>query len=202
MKRRAFLLWSSALALPSGTALLAQTPVSDLESEVYTALVNRLTQEGSPPIVVVGAPTVSLKKELAKLEAPWGESIARRIPEATPAVVDSLVRMGEIPGGIRLNVNALRQGLNVQVAAEGRLREIFNYETEKLGNDWELFKASYKGANGIVRFSRVGSDLQSGQALVLVSFECGALCGSKFLVLMQRKANVWTVIKDHLVSRP
>lgn len=110
--------------------------------------------------------------------------------------------MGEVPGSVRLDLNALRQGLNVHVAAEGKLREIFNYENERLGNHWELFKASYKEANGILRFSRVGSDMQSGQALVLASFECGVRCGSKFLVLMQRKGNAWNIVGDHRVPMP
>ena len=196
MKRRSFLLWSCALALPSSTAVFAQAPVADLESEVYTALLNGLTQHGSPPIVVVAAPTISLKKDLSGLE------IARRIPEATPAVVDNFVRVGEVPGRVRLDSNALRQGLNVHIAAEGKLREIFHYENERHGNQWELFKTFYKGANGILRLSRVGSDLQSGQAMVLASFECGVQCGSGFLVLMQRKGNAWNIVRDHRVSMP
>jgi len=64
MNRRALLIASCGLMLPPGAAILGQPRVSTLDSEVYTALVNKGTEELKPGeliSVVVAAQTISPK---------------------------------------------------------------------------------------------------------------------------------------------
>jgi hypothetical protein len=204
MKRRPFLGLSFILAIPASFTGLAQATVSDFENELYTALLNRATQDINqgeiPPIVVAG--TTAPLKESIPYDAfmasgkSFAESIAELIPEATRQVVDDLVRVGEHVGVVRLKMNALRPGLKVHVAPETKLRQIFE---DHGGNQWKQFKATYGGASAVNRFSRVGWDSKIGQALVLWSMSCGALCGSGHLVLLKRQWGIWSIIKERRV---
>lgn len=201
MNRRSFLRWSCIVAVPTSLPVLAQSAVSDFESEVYTALINRATQEINqseiPPIVISGT-TLPLKPSIqySAFEASgksFTDALAERIPQATRQVVEDLVRVGEISGTVRVRMNALRRGLKVHVAPDATLKEIFD---DRSGNGWKQFKANYGGASAVHQFSRVGSDPKSGQALVLWSMSCGALCGSGQLILLKREWGIWNIIKD------
>jgi hypothetical protein len=113
-------------------------------------------------------------------------------------VVDEFVRVGELRGIVRLKTNALRQGLNVHIVPEAKLREVLG-DKKSRGQDWQRFRATYGGAANVVSFSRVGWDAGSRQALLLLSTACGALCGSGNLVLLQRRYGIWSIVKTHRV---
>jgi hypothetical protein len=203
MTRCSVLVWFWSLAMLSSAIALAQAPVSDFDSEVYTALVNRATEdlkqsELSP--IVIAATTVSLK-EGVHYNPVWdsgkslAESIAQGIPEAARPVVDELVRIGERPRLVKLKMNALRQGIKVHVVPDVKLREILSGR-DRSETDWQRLKARY-GAASVLSLSRVGWHADSGQALVVISVTCGSLCGSGHLVLLERRFGIWIIVKTH-----
>jgi len=125
---------------------------------------------------------------------PLAQTIRQKLPEATRAAVNELVRIGEQPAIVNLQMGALRKGLRVHVVSDSNLREALAIEQGE-GDDWQRFRAVYGGATSVVSFSRVGSDPSSGQALVVSSINCGTLCGAGNLVLLQRRYGVWSVMK-------
>jgi hypothetical protein len=61
------------------------------------------------------------------------------------------------------------------------------------GSVWTRFQAKYPEAGGLITFSRVGFDAQGDQALALMGFRCGDLCGAGGLYLLVKEEGSWKV---------
>lgn len=64
---------------------------------------------------------------------------------------------------------------------------------------WEGFRKHYPNSRGLIRFSRVGFDPGRKQALLFVSSNCGALCGSGTYYFLVRENNDWRIKKEQLI---
>ena len=58
---------------------------------------------------------------------------------------------------------------------------------------WARFEGEYPKVSGIVSFSRVGFAVNEDEALVLMGFRCGDLCGAGGLYLLAREEGSWKV---------
>ncbi len=97
----------------------------------------------------------------------------------------------------RSALNPFRLGLNIVVVNDEDLSMIFNYADSEQ-NPWEKFEAKYSGAREVYFLSRVGFNHARNQALVHVSYECGALCGGGDYVLLEKKFGFWLIQKRHM----
>lgn len=204
MKRRDFLIWTSALSLSTSHMCLARSPVTDLESQIYTSLLNRWAENVKPeeiPRLLIASNSASLKENFGNVThfeggKSFAEIIVQRIPEATRAVVDDLARVGENLATVRLKMNALRPGLRVRIAPNAELETLFD-QSSRDGN-WERIKQKY-GTTTVLHFSRVGWDPKSAQALMGAITACGPLCGAGVLILFKREWGIWHIAKEYRV---
>lgn len=67
------------------------------------------------------------------------------------------------------------------------------------GSGWERYYQKYDESNGYLIFSMPGINADKNKAILVYSHECGALCGSGFMVLLERKDNKW-VVTDRFIT--
>jgi hypothetical protein len=58
---------------------------------------------------------------------------------------------------------------------------------------WTRFQDRYPEASGVVIFSRVGFGANEDEALVLMGYRCGDLCGAGGLYLLSREEGGWKI---------
>lgn len=68
--------------------------------------------------------------------------------------------------------------------------EIFSKAT-----GWKDFAQKYPNATGFTIVSAIGFDASHRQALVYVGNSCGMLCGTGYVVLLEKKKDKWTAAK-------
>jgi len=64
------------------------------------------------------------------------------------------------------------------------------------GAMWTRFQARYPEASGMVTFSRVGFNADGDEALTLVGYRCGDLCGAGGLYLLVKEDGSWKVQEE------
>jgi hypothetical protein len=62
-------------------------------------------------------------------------------------------------------------------------------------SEWKDFAAKYPNAAGFTIVSAIGFDASHRQALVYVGNSCGMLCGTGYVVLLEKKKDKWIVTK-------
>ena len=62
-------------------------------------------------------------------------------------------------------------------------------------SEWKDFAAKYPNAAGFTIVSAFGFDASHRQALVYVGNSCGMLCGTGYVVLLEKKKDKWIVTK-------
>jgi hypothetical protein len=60
---------------------------------------------------------------------------------------------------------------------------------------WKDFAAKYPSATGFTIVSAIGFDASHRQALVYVGNSCGMLCGTGYVVLLEKKKDKWIATK-------
>jgi hypothetical protein len=64
---------------------------------------------------------------------------------------------------------------------------------------WDEFYGRYPGSRGLVRFSSPAFTQDSSKALVYVSHSCGGLCGTGWLVLLNRSQGTWRIESQSMI---
>jgi len=64
------------------------------------------------------------------------------------------------------------------------------------GSVWARFQERYPEASGVVIFSRVGFGANENEALVLMGYRCGDLCGAGGLYLLVKEDGNWKVQEE------
>ena len=67
------------------------------------------------------------------------------------------------------------------------------------GSDWVRFHETYPEASGVVSFSRVGFGANEDEALVLMGYVCGDLCGAGGLYLLVKEEGGWKIQESLMV---
>jgi hypothetical protein len=60
---------------------------------------------------------------------------------------------------------------------------------------WKDFAQKYPNTTGVTIVSAIGFDASHRQALVYVGNSCGMLCGSGYVVLLEKKKDKWMATK-------
>jgi hypothetical protein len=85
--------------------------------------------------------------------------------------------------------------LDYTLVPEKEFKEIFG----RGGSAWARLQEKYPEARGVVSFSRVGFGAMEDEALVLMGFSCGDLCGAGGLYLLVKEEGTWQVQETLLV---
>jgi hypothetical protein len=151
---------------------LVAAPLHAQETEIYSALLHRLARmvpASAPLSVEVARETVALAEYYRPVGMPPSEEdIAWRVPEASKAVIADLLRKSAQAAPVDFEPPPANAGLTLRTSGDGR---------------------------DVLRFSRIGLDPTSAQALVLMSRSCPGLCGWAELVLLKRENGAWKAIK-------
>jgi hypothetical protein len=78
-------------------------------------------------------------------------------------------------------------------------QEEFDEIFRKGGSVWTRFQDRYPEASGLVTFSRVGFNADGDEALALVGYRCGDLCGAGGLYLLVKEDGNWKVQEELMV---
>jgi hypothetical protein len=84
---------------------------------------------------------------------------------------------------------------NLDVEIDYALMPEEDFETVFLrgGSTWARFQERYPEASGVVVFSRVGFGANEDEALVLMGYRCGDLCGAGGLYVLVKEEGSWKV---------
>jgi hypothetical protein len=179
----------TTLTLLAGLAAARAARPAELpqaEQEVLVAVVNGFPFEAGAKALLVD-PSAML---VAAGDGPMAANAAHLRsdqPAATAAVIDDFLRVMAMPADVLIPRRLLRKEARVDVASRERLAAIFDHS----GDGWVRFRAAYPDAAGLVRFSRVGFDPASSQALVMMSLASGMTRAAGFLFLMERVDGAW-----------
>jgi hypothetical protein len=96
------------------------------------------------------------------------------------------------------NAASYTLGPNLDVEQDYALmpEEEFDEIFRKGGPVWTRFQARYPEASGMVTFSRVGFNADGDEALTLVGYRCGDLCGAGGLYLLVKEDGSWKVQEE------
>ena len=123
---------------------------------------------------------------------PWQKAAASLREKASSlqqTTLDAYQKANSVQGFIH---PSLHTSLRYQIVDAPQLDSFFN----RGGGSWPAYYKQFPGSQGILRFSRVGFNMDGTQALFYYSNSCGDLCGSGSYVVMQRHANHWVVEKE------
>jgi hypothetical protein len=59
---------------------------------------------------------------------------------------------------------------------------------------WRKFSQRFPKVLGVATFTRIGYSEDGTQALVLIDFSCGAMCGEGNIVMLRKADSVWRVV--------
>jgi hypothetical protein len=174
----------TATPVPEPTAIPGPTvtPPPEIETEEY-AVYSAMIQQ-NPIGFNLGSSILIREQTVAGLDTL--EMALERAPPLPARLVDSY-----------RSRNAALYTLDPNLDVELDYALIPEEEFEKIlrrgGSDWVRFRERYPEANGVVSFSRVGFGEKEDEALVLMGFVCGDLCGAGGLYLLVKEEGSWKI---------
>ena len=157
----------------------------NVEYAVYSAIVDSLYRRANTQLVVVVDRTLPARPSpIWDIAAMFG----RDAPYLSHEAIADFLEINEQP--IRLE-RPLDVPLPTVLLSPVQLTELIPRA------DWEAFHERYSGANGFIRFSRVGLSPAQDQAVVYVDHRYGNLGGQIAYVVLLREQQGWR-IRDFL----
>jgi hypothetical protein len=84
--------------------------------------------------------------------------------------------------------------LPYKLAANTTLHSILHHVT-----DWPEYYRRYPGAQGFLRFSRIGFSRDRKQAIFFASNHCGGLCATGSYTVAKKLGTRWIIVKEVIV---
>jgi len=165
-----------------------------IEQEVVAAYLNSLVPDQPQLKTLILSSATATADDAFIGDGSRAARLSQEFPEATRAVIDDFLAVTHSSSTLQVPKALVRRELRWRVASEHDLNRIFDLPS--LGQAWEQFYKEYPNAAGITRFSRVGVDTSSTQALLYFSMTPGGLGGAGFFVLMHRRLGIWRVLSS------
>ena len=186
MYRQSFLISALAVFLTWAQPCLATTQEgSDEESAVYSVALkkifpnNKFSDEPIKFFVI---------EDQTRIDSYDGPSILKdNLKDYIPEISEDTLN------NFKLNNNE-RHPLGVPVNFP--FKYVLMKSSEALVGDWRAFYSKYKGAPGLISFSKVGFNKQKDEALVYVARANSEDSGGGHLILLKKKKNTWKVTKE------
>jgi hypothetical protein len=178
------------LCFASGYAF-AET-VESTEVEVYAAYINQYAKgiHANKSLVIESS---SELLDNALFEDPVSD-IKTLIPEASETVISDFLRLGSSSASLDFPRRLVLAQIKFSIADAKTIRKIF--ENDSLAKAWKQYYSAYPSATGLIRFSRVGIDVEKKQALLYKSLWCGTHCGDGALIFMQQQRGHWKIVRS------
>ena len=184
-RRLAHVLVSCGLLLLGAIAAAATTAVSELEVEVWSALIDH-GLEPDARTVFIAEQTTGDPAAIAA-DAATAQAIVKQL-EVPQDAFDDWARRNAAVSHID---QPLKLKVSYQVLSAKTLAELYQSVDPVVG--WKAFFERYAGTPGLLRLSHVGFDPGRGHALVYLEHQCGAECGAGRLFHLTRTEGGWTV---------
>jgi hypothetical protein len=183
------LLISAAPAL-SPVRVVCATADGDEEAAVYSTILNERFAKNPDKSVVVadrtfGAPGLAMELDREYLKA--------RLSPLSQATIESYKGRNKEPLHLKGFANAK---VKYSLMTEGEWEELFEKD---ILSGWKSFRQRYADAAGVVRLSRVGFNPEGTQALVLLLYGCGEVCGEGTFILLTKEEGGWRIEKSEVV---
>jgi hypothetical protein len=172
-----------AASIFSGNAIAA--PMSATEQAVIAAVLN-LTVQTPAQTMVINSHSVLLSEGFSK-RTPTATALKKQMPGATKAVIKDLLRLAHDRAAIQIPPNLVAPDASWIIVDSNILATLTS------GNPfpWKPFFDEYSTEASILRFSRIGIDPKSRQALFYVSSKAGYFTGVAHLILLEEINGVW-----------
>ena len=189
------LVWSTCRAQKPPEAA-AQSPSalctpSEVDAAIYSAAFNKVILKGRDDkrqIVLLSRTSTAYPPGMAAFtasETPERKELLDAAATATKIDFDAKTKLL-----CDLAANAGLSASVVFVSVNDR-DEIFSKNTDP----WKDFTKKYPNAAGFTIVSAIGLNAAHNQALVYVGNSCGMLCGSGYVVLLEKKKDKWIAAK-------
>jgi hypothetical protein len=166
-----------------GNAVAA--PMSVTEQAVIAAVLNQTVQT-PPQTMVINSHSVPLSEGF-RGRTPTASALKKRFPFATKAVIKDLLRLANQRAAIQIPPNLVDPDASWIIVDSNILTTL----TSGTPSPWRPFYDEYSTEASILRFSRIGIDPKSRQALFYVSSRAGGLTGIAHLILLEEIDGVW-----------
>lgn len=185
MQRGLLLLVLLLCSCSPGLLRATVTPPPDFEAEeyaIYSALVRQ-----NPIGYNLGSSFVLREQTVVDLD--MFERTLENVHKLPSSLVDSYRSR---------NAVSYTLGPNLDVEQDYVLmsQEVFDEIFRKKGSLWTAFETKYPGASGFITFSRVGFNADGDEALALMGYRCGDLCGAGGLYLLVKEDGNWKVQEE------
>jgi hypothetical protein len=174
----------TATPVPEPTAIPEPTvtPPPEIETEEY-AVYSAMIQQ-NPVGFNLGSSILIREQTVAGLNTL--EMALERAPRLPAGLVDSYRSRNAA-------LYTLDPNLDVELDHALIPEEEFAEILRRGGSDWVKFYETYPEASGVVSFSRVGFGANEDEALVLMGYVCGDLCGAGGLYLLVKEEGSWKI---------
>ena len=174
----------TATPVPEPTAIPGPTvtPPPEIETKeyaVYSALIRQ-----NPIGYNLGSPILIRDQTVSGVDAL--ENALKHTDPLPTRLAESYRSRNAALYALQPNLDA---ELDYALMPEDEFQEIFSGG----GSVWDRLQDRYPDARGVVFFSRVGFDANEDEALVLMGYRCGDLCGSGGLYRLVKEEGSWQV---------
>ena len=175
---------SEPAAIPEPTV----TPPLELETEeyaVYSSIIQR-----NPVGINLDSPILIREQTISDLDS--FEHTLESVPPLPARLVDSYRSRNTA-------LYTLDPNLHIELVYALMPEEEFEKIFRRGGSVWVRFQDRYPQAGGVVSFSRVGFGANQDEALVLMGYRCGDLCGTGGLYLLAKEEGGWKIQESLIV---
>jgi hypothetical protein len=174
----------TATPVPEPTAIPEPTvtPPPEIETEEY-AVYSAMIQQ-NPIGFDLGSSILIREQTVSGLD-----DLERTLEEVRPLPA----RLVDSYRSRNAEVYTLVPNLDVELDYALMPEEEFEKILRRGGSDWVRFHETYPEASGVVSFSRVGFGANEDEALVLMGYVCGDLCGAGGLYLLVKEEGSWKI---------
>jgi hypothetical protein len=174
----------TATPVPEPTAIPEPTvtPPSEIETEEYAVYSAMIRQN---PIGYNLGSSILIRE----LTVSGVDDLERALEHARPVPA----RLADSYRSRNAALYALQPNLDVELDYALMPEEEFEEIFSRGGSVWARFQDRYPEASGVVFFSRVGFGTNEDEALVLMGYRCGDLCGSGGLYRLVKEEGSWKV---------
>ena len=166
-----------------------------LEDTLYAVVAETYSNPKNPRVVVSaltevlppGGPADSFTDRLNELDGIRGSTLSHFAERATEQRTVDALPCASAPVAIASSamLDALPKGISPPSSDDN---------SNDPSEFWRAFNNRFPAARTLLRFYRAGISSERDQALVVVKYGCGSMCGGTSLFVLQRGGKAWEVI--------
>lgn len=162
----------------------------DEEASVYSTILNERYAKNPDKFIVVVEKTFGAPSLARELDSEYRKA---RLSPLSQATIESYKERNKEPLRLKGFANAK---VKYSLMKDDEWEELFEKD---ILSGWKSFRQRYPDAVGVVRLSRVGFNPEGTQALVLLLYGCGEVCGEGTFILLTKAEAGWRIEQSVVV---